>query len=145
MGTKFGAVVSTAEWSFKESFLATTLNLPIATNSSAQPTLGTFTMPFTGSLVAEIWMQAIWSSGEQAVQIAGNVSTPTPASGAYGVVVDQETIPSGGQLVVDIPMSVSWTGLVLGTLVTVKAAVFTGGGPAVTLGGVGGFLRACRT
>jgi hypothetical protein len=98
-------------------------------NVTTTKSMGTFVMPFAGSLVADGWVRGTWSGPSAGnyirVQIAGT-STPTPSRFSNHAWWPGGNFGAPTPAVGFVEMSAVWDSLPKGTSVTLLAAVTVG-------------------
>jgi hypothetical protein len=116
MARGFGNIATTEDLPFYEYYFHNNTSLAVASDTSVNLTLGSFTMPWAGRIMADLTACAQWTSTYENYTIHLNNSTPAPSlalNTAY-------SYRSGSSTAID-PMSllVSWNSVPALTSVTV--------------------------
>ena len=139
---KTGSIAS-ADTLYDQVLLKTTLNGSVATNQNATYTLGTYTMPMNGTVVAHCTVQSNWSTNIQEIYTSLQNSTPAPTTNALG---NNSRNGLGGVSPNLVSHALAqWSGVSAGTLITLKMTFYVGiYAPTVTVPFASVIVRAHR-
>jgi hypothetical protein len=137
---KFGVVPSNQDYPFDEKWYHASPAKAVASNGSAPAAVGTYIMPFAGTLVFDMIARCTWT-GDQWVAV--NLSASSPVPNVYSDNYAWDGLPAGYGTTFEIPVSGRWTSLAANQTVTLSVNVTVGGtAPTVTLVAIGGTVRA---
>jgi hypothetical protein len=139
--TKFGVWPSNAVTPIGEAYFQVTVNMGLTVAGENIFTMGSFAMPFAGSLQAELYAEVHWPNGTSpdVFLSVGAMSTPAPSgSGDLGVCQPGAVGYNSDH---DMRTHAVWNGLSAGAVVTGVARIWTNLANTVTLSYLGGFWR----
>jgi hypothetical protein len=135
----FGALPTTEPIGPKDYYLAAVPNTAIAASAVSYFAIGSIVMPFTGSLVADMYLRAVLQSGNSYLRVRLSNSGPAPSS--YSDHGYWPTV-NGVAEYRELAMTGVWNSVAKGTTVTFWAACDAGPGPQFTVICLGGFVHA---
>lgn len=137
--TKFGDYPSSEQAGPVEAWAIAVPNAGIGASGSANFTIGSFVMPFTGMLIADMKARARWD-GYSYIRTHLGPSSPGPSFTTNHARLHEYAVGFGGD-VGEIPVLARWDSLAKNTTVTFVMAVQIGPISVVWIAG-GGFIRA---
>lgn len=137
--TKFGDWPTTSEMGPQEDWAIVVPATGTAdTGAGMNIAIGSYTMPFTGRLMAEFKARCGWTPDSVYYRAQLNVSSPTPSRNSAHAV--WTGFPGGYWTTKEMPLTAVWDSLAQGTVVTFIANVSSNVG--VRVFALGGLVRA---
>jgi hypothetical protein len=138
-----GNVVNTDEFSWAESYLLVNVNGTLTPNTAQNFTIGTFTMPFAGDLIADLLVKFMITDNQL---FRAGLQNATPAPTSMSQFAWWNGLSGGYTYAHDMPVVGRWASLAKGAVVTVVTTVTNGGNPVnLSVPYIGGRLRASAT
>jgi hypothetical protein len=138
---KFGTISSVVNYPFDERWYLVSPARAVAASGTALIAIGTYTMPFAGTLILDMFVHCSWPAGYQWAGV--DLSNSSPVPGLYSKNFGWDGLPNPWGTTIDIPLSGRWTGLTASQVVTLNLLASVGGDPpTVTFTYVGGTVRA---
>jgi hypothetical protein len=128
----------------KDWWLNAVPNIGVPPSNNYNFTIGSFTMPYTGSIAADMHALVVWSGSNQYCRCWLSASSPGPSAfSTHGVWAPSGGIYWGGNgCYYMIPMTARWDYVAKGTNVVIVGTVGAGpGAPAITAYVLGGFIH----
>lgn len=127
----------------KDYWLNSVPNTGVPTNTAYNFTIGSFIMPYTGSVVADMHTLVVWNGTNQYCRSWLSASSPGPtAYSDHGLWAPTGgAFWSGNAIYYMIPVTARWDSVAKGTNVVLVGTVAAGPGPAVTAYVLGGFAH----
>ncbi len=138
----FGTLPTNEPLGPKDYFLLTVPNIAIASGSVSSFLLGSIVMPFSGSLIADMYVRAILQAGNNYLRVRLVGSSPVP--NVYSNHAWWPAVPGSNAQYRELAMSGQWNFVSKGTTVTFYASCEAGSLNQFTIVALGGFVHASQ-
>lgn len=138
--SKFGQWPLSEEFGPQQSYFQIVPNAAQGANTGVNYTVGTYTMPFAGKLIAEFKGRCTWTVDQTWFRAWLSNSTPGPSSASQHAKWTGN--PGGYTTSAEIPLTASWDSLAKGQVVTLIGYVGSGTLGGLTMVSIGGLVRA---